>query len=293
MSNAHDVVALSPEQMSQVLNSVSSFEEFIQQQLDTPPKANLRVCGHHFEQGSEHTDFDIRIACEALREAAPIQAVVQGSAERVTVLPSTSPGSQSAQVDTQDGISTAAIYEKVTQSSEMARRISFFNEVVNAEGTSVQNAVQQCASMARYLGTVATTLDISQTSTEFVMDASSPSQGLEAEVPIVIFHKQWRIDWPLEAILRAESSGRASLPPSPNIVQRDPDSMTWRAKLPKAMLAGHVGNLQLHDALSTDGVSIMQAVRQKSKNGNAIHSDEQRGHVTFRKVMLGSWGGDQ
>lgn len=178
MSNAHNVVALSPVQTSQALSSASSFEEFIQQQLNTPPKARLRVCGHHLEQGSEHIDFDIRIESEALAEAAPVQAVVQDSKERMTVLSSTAPGSESTQIDTQGGISIAAIYGRMTQSSEqLGRRIVLSREVLNGEGTSVRNAVQQCASVARYPGTVTTTLDISQTSTEFVMDASSLKSG--------------------------------------------------------------------------------------------------------------------
>lgn len=293
MPDAHDVVTLSPEQMSQVLISVSSFENFIQQQLDTPPKAHLRICGHHLAKDSNHTDFDIRIECEALAEAAPVQAVVQDSVKRSTVLPSTPAGSESAQIETEGSIPVAAIYGKVTQSSKLGKRIGFSKDVVNGEGTSVRNAVQQCASVARYLGTVATTLNIPQTSTEFVMDASSPTQGQEAAAPLVTFYRQWRTEWPLDGVLRTGSSGRVSLPSSPNIVQRDSGIMTWRAKLPKAMLAGHVGDLQLHDALSTDGMSVMQAVRQKSEHGNATLSDEQRGDVTFRKVMLGSWGGDQ
>lgn len=293
MSHAHDVATLSPEQMSQVLSSVLSFEEFIQQQLNMPPKAHLRIRGHHLAQGIDHTDFDIRIECGVLAEAAPVQAVLQDSVERMTALPSTSPGPESSQIDSQGGISAAAIYGKITQSSELRRRIVFSKEVVNCEGTSVQDVAQQCASMARYLGTISTTLSIFPRSKEFVMDELSPIQGQETRAPVVTFHRRWRIDWPLETSPRAESSGRAALPSSPNIVQRDPRSMTWRAKLPKAMLAGHVGDLHLHDALSTDGMSIMQAVQQKSENRNATLSAEQREDVTFKKVMLGSWGRDQ
>lgn len=293
MSETREVVTLSPVQISQVLDSASSFEEFIQQQLDTPPEAHLRICGHHLAQGSQHADFDIRIEAGALPEAAAVQVVVQDSAGRMAALLSTSPGSESTQVDTQGGISISEIYGKVMQSSEPERRVVLSKEVVNCEGTTVQEVVQQCASMARYLGTITTTSGISQTTSEFVMCASSSSQGKEARAPLVTFHIQWRIDWPMEAMHGKEPSERAALPSSPHIVERDPDNVTWRAKLPKAMLAGHVGGLQLHDALSTDGMSIMQAVQQKCANGNTMLSAEQRGDTTFKKVMLGSWGGDQ
>lgn len=284
--------------MAAVLSSSPALDDFIQQHLNKPPRAFLQISGQHLRQGNEEPvkDFDIWIDCTVNIAAGPAEAYFTDAPQMrravlSTVAPTISP--ENLQGQPSNAISVASICEELMKALPADRRLTLQKHINDCDEPLIHGVIHQCAAIARYLGTVTITPHISDLALEIALDLPSSTPSGQRKEPRVSLTRQWAVDWSLAASPRSADSGRASLSSSPNVVRRNPLNMTWRAKLPKAMLAGYVGHLQLEDPLWTDDVSIMQAIRETSGQGNNVVSSYKTGQVTFRKVELGTWGGDE